>query len=63
MERLMKEFKLELIENKRTNKKYVKVTNRETQKVNYVWFNDNKVCFCGHDVYLETTGKELINNL
>lgn len=61
MEKLLKEFKLEL--RKVNERKYLKVTNIKTNKVGFIYNNDKKVCFCGHNFYLETTGKKLIADL
>ena len=61
MEKLIKEFKLEL--RKSNNRLYIKVTNIITNKIGFIYNNDKKECFCGYDFYLETTGKDLINNL
>ena len=61
LERLKKEFDLELRDVK--GRKYIKVTNKETKKVGFIYDNQNIVLFLGHDNYEETTGTELISQL
>lgn len=61
MKNLLKEFKLELREV--NDRKYVKVTNIKTNKIGFIYNNNNKVIFCGHKEYLETTGAKLIAEL
>ena len=57
-----KEFKLQLIKSHR-NTYYVRVINKATEKVTYVYDNDAIVYVCTSNIYAEITGNELVKYL
>ena len=57
-----KEFKLQLIKSHR-NTYYVRVVNKATEKVTYVYNNDAIVYVCTSKIYAEVIGQELVKYL